>query len=371
MAETKLCVCPQCGKKYQLKEGFAAKSFSCKSCSATVWVAGKPDAPAPTGARAARRPGGRAPAAHGKGRAAAAGPRGRTRGRREEAAEEPQEQEEGRRGRRGYQKKKDNTGLVIAAVGGVVVVGIVLFLVLGGKDDEPVATTPAETAQAKVADEPAAAPGAGTKPAAEPDALNPTPETPKGETPADTPEGDGEAEAPKPPPKKLDNRARTPEGFLKSKFDPPTDIPHVEGTPEDVKKQIDELITVMFDQDAGIDSHHAKKKLIALGKPSFPRILAKMASVRDTITDVDSMEERLLESSLMLADDALREMDGYLEANSKSKLRPGSEKKYIAYICRLHYKRWVQVLEAMPEMPGPFDPTKAYEAEAEEYDSGK
>ena len=36
-------------------------------------------------------------------------------------------------------------------------------------------------------------------------------------------------------------------------------------------------------------------------------------------------------------------------------LRPGSEKRYIEYICRLHYKRWVTVLKDMPAMPGPYD----------------
>ncbi|MCK6460445.1 MAG: hypothetical protein L6Q95_11190, partial [Planctomycetes bacterium] len=68
MAE-QICVCPQCGKKYKLKEGFDAKSFSCKACGATVWVGGKPPAPAPTSKRPSA---GGAPSPRKAGRAAAA-----------------------------------------------------------------------------------------------------------------------------------------------------------------------------------------------------------------------------------------------------------------------------------------------------------
>ena len=66
--------------------------------------------------------------------------------------------------------------------------------------------------------------------------------------------------------------------------------------------------------------------------------------------------EGKLAGGLKLADEALREMDGYLTAKNKATLRPGSEKRYIAYIARLHYKRWLQTLRDMPKMPGPFGP---------------
>jgi hypothetical protein len=88
-----------------------------------------------------------------------------------------------------------------------------------------------------------------------------------------------------------------------------------------------------------------------------------MAKIRDTITDNDSMEERLIESSIMLADQCLREMDGYLEGHGKQVIRPGTDKKYLSYILRLHYRRWVEVLKDMDEMPGPFDPSKVPEGE--------
>ena len=142
----------------------------------------------------------------------------------------------------------------------------------------------------------------------------------------------------------------------KSRWDPPADLAHLKSTPPAVRKEIDALIKTMMDPMEGRDSLVAKDRLIAIGKPAFPRILGAMAKIRDTITDVDSDEERLIESSLKLADSALREMDGWLTSKGKPGLRPGSEKRYIAYICRLHYKRWVQKLKDMREMPGPFDP---------------
>ncbi|MEM8886231.1 MAG: hypothetical protein AAGD14_19385, partial [Planctomycetota bacterium] len=53
MAEGKITVCPQCGKKYKLKAGFAAASFACTACGATVWVDGKPKGPSSTRKRSA------------------------------------------------------------------------------------------------------------------------------------------------------------------------------------------------------------------------------------------------------------------------------------------------------------------------------
>ena len=147
----------------------------------------------------------------------------------------------------------------------------------------------------------------------------------------------------------------------RSRWDPPADMPHLASTEPKLRRRIDELVTTMMDFYAGLDSLDAKEALIAIGKPAFPRILGAMAKIRDTITDVDSAKERLIETSLKLADECLREMDGWLTAKAKAILRPGSEKRYIAYICRLHYKRWTQKLQHMDKMPGPYD-THLYEA---------
>lgn len=146
-----------------------------------------------------------------------------------------------------------------------------------------------------------------------------------------------------------------------SKWDPPATLGHLETTGPELRAQIDDLIVVMFDPEAGRESLDAKMKLAEIGKPAFPPLLGTMAHVRDTITDDDTLEERILESSLMLADQCLREMDGYLDAHDKAPIRPGTDRKYIEYIVRLHYRRWLDgmgstPLKDMEEMPGAFDP---------------
>lgn len=188
---------------------------------------------------------------------------------------------------------------------------------------------------------------AGPKPEPEPAPAtvdNPAAPTPP---PEERPPGPAPASEPKP------------RGSI-SKYDPPATLGHLETTPPEQRQQIDDLIVVMFDVDAGRRSLEAKAKLAAIGKPAFLPILGRMAQVRDTITDDDSMEERLAESSLMLADQSLREMDGYLDGKDKQWIRPGTDRKYIKYILILHYRRWTDGLGSPPlkdvdKMPGPFD----------------
>jgi hypothetical protein len=101
-----------------------------------------------------------------------------------------------------------------------------------------------------------------------------------------------------------------------------------------------------------------------------------MAKVRDTIADTDSMEERLIESSLKLADECLREMDGYLDAHDKAPIRPGTEKNYVEYVLRIHYRRWLDgmgstPLKDMETMPGPFDPNTMQKEEGADEESGE
>ncbi len=370
MAEEKTVVCPQCGKKYKLAAEFSAASFSCKACSATVWVTGK--APTPElrrkgGGKARGGRGGRA-AGRGKGRAApaaaaAAAPARRGGRASRDAAEEEQEDHGGRRGR--YEKPKSNANVLLAVAGLLLIVGVVLFFVLNKKappetvaqnPTQPGAVTPTAPEDLNPPEKPPAE--AGTAPA-----KPPTPAAGGTTPPAEASEGAGEESKPA---KAIGGKPKGTEGYT-TRYDPPADLGHLPDTPEDLKKKIDDWIGMMMDPMAGSDSHMAKEKLIAVGKPAFLPVLGAMAKIRDSITDVDSHEEKLLESSLRLADTTLRELDGYLEANNRSTLRPGSEKKYIAYICRLHYKRWVTVLKDMPTMPGPFDPTKEYDKETEEY----
>jgi hypothetical protein len=177
------------------------------------------------------------------------------------------------------------------------------------------------------------------------------------------PEEPKEPPVTEPGPAAEDRGQAAPRKKKRSRWDPPADLAHLDSTPFHERVEIDDFVILMMDFNAGRDSLDAKTALMAIGKPAFPRVLGAMAKIRDTITDVDSGDERLIESSLKLADECLREMDGYLTAKGKSTLRPGSEKRYIQYICRLHYKRWSQKLKEMPEMPGPFDPTLDYNEE--------
>jgi len=361
--EGTVCVCPQCGKKYKLKAGFEAASFSCKSCAATVWVAGKPPAPkVEAGGR--RRAGGRR--GRGRGRATAGRPAAGRRGRRAEADEGGEE----RRG--GYERPKSNANLYIA-IGGLAIIGIVVVVVImTGKDAPPpappVAQTPSKTA------DPSTAPATTTpakpvavvpeKPAvAQPEVERPDPKPAIAKTALA--EGDNEENPAAPRSGKnlggATKKKDRPRGT--SRWDAPATLGHLKSTSPSERKQIDDLVRLMMDPQAGRDSLDAKTKLAALGKPAFPVILGAMAKVRDTIGDTDTIDERLIESSLKLADECLREMDGYLVSKSKPPIRPGTDKKYIVYIIRLHYRRWKEALEAMAEMPGPYDPSVEYEEE--------
>ncbi|MHC4970840.1 MAG: hypothetical protein ACYTG3_00750 [Planctomycetota bacterium] len=361
--EGTVCVCPQCGKKYRLKAGFEAASFSCKACAATVWVEGKP--PAPKVERAGRRrAGGRRP----RGRARPAGGRQRRRGGRQEEVADGEE----RRG--GYERPKSNANLYIA-IGGLALIGIIVVIVIMTQKDEPPPVGP-PTAQGpsteKLADQPPPVKTPAKKPAV--DLSKPIVAPPDAEKPAepkapiaDTALAEGDQEenpaAPRGGGRSLGaaSKKKRPRGT--SRWDAPASLGHLKSTPPSVRKQIDELVGLMMDPQAGRDSLDAKQKLAAIGKPAFPVILGAMAKVRDTIGDTDTIEERLIESSLKLADECLREMDGYLVSKQKAPIRPGTDKKYIVYIIRLHYRRWKEALESMPEMPGPYDPSVEYEEE--------
>jgi len=394
MAE-QMCVCPQCGKKYKLKEGFDAKSFSCKGCGATVWVTGKAPAPAPT----PRRSGASAKAAPSRraGRAAAAKPgRGGRRSREREPAEH--EEEGGRRGR-GREKKKSSANLLMA-IGAVAVIGIVIVIaVMSGKKDKggttptPVATQPGdESGGTGMSTTGSGTPGTptGTTPeSATPDqtatpgdaGATPTQPAEEGAKPDEGDqgkEGDEGDESPSPEGGEkqttLGGNGKKPADGL-GKWDPPATLGHLDSTPPEQRKQIDELVAVLLDPDAGREVQEAKAKLAAIGKPAFLPVLGKMAAIRDSISDTDTLEERKIESSLMLGDQCLREMDGFLDASGKQIIRPGTDKKYIKYILVLHYRRWLggmppgaQGLKDMAEMPGPFDPSKAPPSPDEEGD---
>jgi hypothetical protein len=335
-----------------------------------VWVGGKPPEPAPTSKRA---PVGGAPTPRRAGRAAAAAAPTKG-GRRARGREAEQHEEEGGRRGRGREKPKSSVN-VLMAVGAVAVIGIIVLIAVmsGGKDKgdgKPVAAQPGDAGGTGMAAAGADAPPTGQPPSGAEPATPGTPPAPEA-PPAKPAEGgeaeqtEGETPSPeggeKPAPKLGGGTKKSGDGL--GRYDPPSTLGHLDDTPPDLRKQIDELVAVLLDPQAGKEVHEAKAKLAAIGKPAFLPILGKMAAIRDTITDADTMDERLTESALMLADQCLREMDGFLEASGKQVIRPGTDKKYIKYILVLHYRRWNDGLGAtplkdMPEMPGPFDPTK-------------
>ena len=138
--------------------------------------------------------------------------------------------------------------------------------------------------------------------------------------------------------------------------DPPTDLAHLDDTPVELRRAIDDLVAVMLDPMAGRASLEALEKLKAVGKPAFPRILGAMARLVYTLPDENGTEERLVESSLLLADRCLRAMDGYCDARGYALIRPGVELAHARLVLKLHYKRWRTYLHAVDEMPGPYDP---------------
>jgi hypothetical protein len=153
------------------------------------------------------------------------------------------------------------------------------------------------------------------------------------------------------------------DALLRPPAEAPADLPHLDGLPADLRRRIDDLVAVMMDPQAGRESLQAQAQLKGIGKAAFPRVLGGMAKVRDRITDRDTIEERLLESALMVADQCLRSMDGYLDAKDKAVLRPGVHKGYIEYVLREHYRRWNEKLKDLDHMPGPYrpDPPQRYE----------
>ena len=385
MAEPKIVVCPQCGKKYKVAAEATAASFACKQCGATVWLEGKPKTPsggrrktsskragsrgkAPSGKRSGGRSGGRTAsrgaAAKGGARPAARG-RGRGRGREEESVEE-----EGGRGRGRYEKKPDNSTNIILAVGGLVVlVAAIAFFAMRGGDEE---AGPGEETATNTNTEKSG--GMGDKPVMKSD-----PATTDDGSGAETPEADPETDVPEKDdpevveePKKLQKEKtrykidkKTGKKVRLSRWNPPDDIGHLESTPPEKRKEIDDLITVMFDPSSGSDGFKAKRKLVQMDKAAFLPLLAKIKNTKKLIKWDRSIDDNQLMSSVRMADEVLREMDGYMEAKQIGKIRPGTDEKYYDYLLRIYYKRWLTDLSKLDRMPGPYDPSVEYENEDE------
>ncbi len=382
MAEPKIVVCPQCGKKYKVSAEADVASFACKQCGATVWLDGKPKSPSSgrrktsgkkaSGRKAgAKRSGGRAAARGGaapRGKATARG--GQRRGR---ARQEEPEDEEGGRGRGRYEKKPDNTTNIILAVGGLIVlVGAIAFFAMQGDDEKP--DTGEEMASGKSGGENAGnedGGGMGDKPVLD-DTSSGKADTPAANSGDETPEvtekpvADEPKKLKKEPAKyKINKQGKK---VRLSRWNPPDDIGHLESTSAEKRKEIDDLITLMFDATAGRDGMDAKRKLIQMDKAAFLPLLAMIVSVKKDLKWDRSIDDNQLMSSVRMADEVLREMDGYMEAKSIGKIRPGTDEEYYGYLVRMYYKRWVTELSKMDKMPGPYDLSAEYENEGEDED---
>ncbi|MFQ5845499.1 MAG: hypothetical protein ACE5JG_10990 [Planctomycetota bacterium] len=383
-----IVVCPRCGKKYRIRGGAAVSSFPCKECEAAVRVqpAEAPRKGGPGGrrrrsaaARAKSRPAGRGGGRRATRRAAAAGSRARPEGRgaRHRAAGEPEEEgERPHRGRYAAQRKKSNQMMIAITGGLLVVVVVVAVVVMGGKKQQTAAPTGAggdTVAQVPAGEAGGAgdtAPAGGTAaPAADP-ASGGVPE------PADTGAGrlnPGAAVTepkdlgdPDHPETKRDFSKRKKKLGKKKRWQADPNMPHLESTPPDERKKIDELVAVMCDPEAGIDSRLAREQLVAIGKAAFPRILGKMAQLRDQLSKDENLagdaliRQNLILSSVVQCDRALREMDGYLSSKNVQEIKIGHTREYVRYVSGQHLKRWEKVLKERAKMPGP------YEAEYEE-----
>jgi len=422
MAEAKICVCPQCGKKFKVSADAAAASFACSACGATVWIDGKPKV-APSGRRSkasgGKASGGRAAGGRAapKGRAAGKTRGGRGAGKAEAAAPAGRAAGRGGGGRRGgrahdagftdedgqhhgrrYRKKEDNTNVIIAVIGLVVIIGLVaFFLMSSGNDPKPTDGTQEQASNNSGSGDtgtgmtdttggtetPPANAGTGTT---DPGTTDPgTTDPGTGDTgttdPAKT-DGTGDAadsaaktDTPKEDdPKKLTStksKYKTVNGkrVRISRYNPPEDLePHLDSTPADKRAEIDKLIDTLFDPDAGKDSHDAKAKLILIGKPAFIPLLARMVKTKKLIKWDNGLDDRLVFSSVRLADVALRNMDGWIEAQNVRPIFAGTDEKYYDYVLRIYYRRWLTELKDMETMPGPYDPTVEYEKNEEEED---
>ena len=322
---------------------------------------------------------GRAPAARGsapaaRGKATARGGQTQARGqRRGRGRQEEPDEEEGGRGRGRYEKKPDNTTNIILAVGGLVIlVGAIAFFAMRGGDEKQ--DTGEEMASGTSGGENTGNEGGGI---GDEPVLD---DTSSGKT--DTPDansGDETPEVTKKPiadePKKLKKDPtkykidkKTGRKVRLSRWNPPDDIGHLESTPAAKRKEIDDLITLMFDPMSGRDGFDAKRKLIQMDKAAFLPLLAKIVSVKKDLKWDRSIDDNQLMSSVRMADEVLREMDGYMEAKSIGKIRPGTDEEYYGYLVRMYYKRWVTELSKLDKMPGPYDLSAEYETEGEDED---
>ncbi len=361
-----IVVCPRCGKKYRLRADAEVDAFPCKECGASVKVKQasvptKSGGRSPSAARSKGKARGRTAARRSAGRGRSGAPASRAKGRARAQPEEA-ESEEGRRPRTRYAAQRQKNNQILIMVSGLMLVVVVVAIILstGGKDEgQPVAKKPNPGQPGSEAGLP---PDPTVSPNAE-DLTGAVPEPPGLKQPgsgAGAGTGAGGVEEPAGGTKKV------------RRYHAPTDIPHLDSTPPELRKQIDDAIVVMCDAEAGGDSSTAREQLVVIGKAAFPRVLAQMARMRDTIPEGENLDfdadhaRNLLMSSVSQCDRALRAMDFHLNSRGVQEIKIGHTRDYVRYICGLHYKRWVTKLSAMDTMPGAYDESANFDEEEDD-----
>ncbi len=288
--------CPGCGKRYSVPEGVPPGQFQCQDCSAVVpygqpaAAAAAAPAAAPAGARAGKPSGGRKRRRGGRGRDEDEGDddRGRKRG----AAA-------------GGAKKQDPMPYVlgIVAVGLVAIIGVILANRNADKGKGGTADTVASTSRGggglragefggEPVPEPAAAatpkgtplldPGGGSKPVREepedPMAVGPgarrkentrSDEDLKYEAAANPPTGGNYG-------KSVDELRTLVRSDRASVVVP---LEHLPDSGEDVRREVDSLVAVVANPDAGGEFIKAQVRLIEIGRPAVPRLLSAVAKL--------------------------------------------------------------------------------------------
>jgi len=154
-------------------------------------------------------------------------------------------------------------------------------------------------------------------------------------------------------------------------WDPPEDLAHADGTPEELRTRIDALVKQLLDPHGDPAAGRARLELVVIGKPAFAPLVAALAGLdRGALKWNGGRGDAALLSSAMLADLCLRDMDGNLDEQGVAVIRPGIKREEYRSVIRQHYRRWKETLEASDELPGRFVPVLAREEpESKEPDS--
>ncbi|MHC4822228.1 MAG: hypothetical protein ACYTDX_10970, partial [Planctomycetota bacterium] len=278
--------CPGCSKRYAVPGGAPPGQFQCEDCSAVVPYGPSPTAKAPKVAGHARTA-----------RSGGGGGRRRRKGARRREREEVYEEEGAGRRRGGRAKKeKDPTPIIlgIIAVGLIVVIGV--MLVNRGGDDKGTETADGSGGRTSSA----SGLSAGDLPDSLPDSDDPSEPAggslldplndPTGKIPGSTALGPGaisRSDRKKQERPQLKMAEILPEGgnyglgsqelltkIRKDRTSVVKDLEHLPDTPEEQKGEIDRLVAVMADPNAGREALDAQRKLVEIGRAAIPRLLS-------------------------------------------------------------------------------------------------